>query len=73
MEAEKWGRRIRAYRKLKGFTQEGFSNELGVSVSIIGEIERGSRMPTNEILEKISLALKVSLTELAPLDNSENR
>ncbi|MDX5475410.1 MAG: XRE family transcriptional regulator, partial [Bacillaceae bacterium] len=22
MEAEKWGRRIRAYRKLKGYTQE---------------------------------------------------
>ena len=32
MEAEKWGRRIRAFRKLKGFTQEGFAKELGVSV-----------------------------------------
>ena len=45
MEAEKWGRRIRAYRKLKGYTQESFSNELGVSVSILGRVERGNRLP----------------------------
>lgn len=68
MEAEKWGRRIRAYRKLKGYTQESFSNELGVSVSIVGEIERGSRMPSKEILLKISNALKVGLDELTPPD-----
>ena len=46
MEAEKWGRRIRAFRKLKGFTQEGFAKKLGISVSALGEIERGNRMPT---------------------------
>ena len=39
MEAEKWGRRIRAFRKLKGYTQEGFAKELGVSVSVLGEVE----------------------------------
>ena len=49
MEAEKWGRRIRAFRKLKGFTQERFAKELGVSVSVLGEIERGNRMPTVRI------------------------
>ena len=46
MEAEKWGRRIRAFRKLKGYTQEGLANSLGVSVSILGEVERGNRVPT---------------------------
>jgi transcriptional regulator with XRE-family HTH domain len=66
MEAEKWGRRIRAYRKLKGFTQETFSKELGISVSILGEIERGNRLPSKEILIDISQALKVSIDELAP-------
>jgi transcriptional regulator with XRE-family HTH domain len=69
MEAEKWGRRIRAYRKLKGFTQESFSNELGMSVSIIGEIERGTRMPSRELLMKISETLKVSIQELTPPDS----
>ena len=35
------GRRIRAFRKLKGYTQEGFAKALGVSVSVLGEVERG--------------------------------
>ena len=56
MEAEKWGRRIRAFRKLKGFTQEGFARQLGVSVSILGEIERGNRMPAPALIEQIAQA-----------------
>ncbi|WML50319.1 helix-turn-helix transcriptional regulator [Neobacillus sp. PS3-34] len=66
MEAEKWGRRIRAYRKLKGYTQESFSKELGVSVSILGEIERGNRMPGPELVQQIAHFLQVSLEELTP-------
>ncbi len=68
MEADKWGRRIRAYRKLKGYTQESFSKELGVSVSILGEIERGNRMPTEDLLEKIAQSLKISIEDLTPKD-----
>ncbi|MEH6992219.1 helix-turn-helix transcriptional regulator [Neobacillus drentensis] len=66
MEAEKWGRRIRAYRKLKGYTQESFAKELSVSVSIIGEIERGNRLPTGELLKKIGQTLNITLEELSP-------
>jgi transcriptional regulator with XRE-family HTH domain len=68
MEAEKWGRRIRAYRKLKGYTQESFSKELGVSVSILGEIERGNRLPAGDLLERITDSLKISLEDLKPKD-----
>ncbi len=64
MEAEKWGRRIRAFRKLKGYTQEGFSRNLGVSVSILGEIERGNRVPSEEILNSVAEALNISLEDL---------
>lgn len=66
MEAEKWGRRIRAYRKLKGYTQESFSKKLGVSVSIIGEIERGNRLPAEDLLEKIARTLKITKEDLTP-------
>ncbi len=66
MEAEKWGRRIRAYRKLKGFTQEGFAKELGVSVSILGEIERGNRMPDERLIARIAEFLDVEIDELTP-------
>ena len=66
MEAEKWGRRIRAYRKLKGFTQESFSKELGVSVSILGEIERGNRLPAVDCLRELRIHLKISIDDLTP-------
>ncbi|CAM4247111.1 helix-turn-helix domain-containing protein [Lederbergia lenta] len=66
METDRWGRRIRAFRKLKGYTQEGLAKDIGVSVSILGEIERGSRTPANEIIEKISRALGISINELNP-------
>ncbi|AIM16634.1 MULTISPECIES: helix-turn-helix domain-containing protein [Neobacillus] len=64
MEADKLGRRIRAYRKLKGYTQEGFSKKLGVSVSILGEIERGNRLPTDDLLERIIQSLKITKEDL---------
>ena len=38
MEKDMWGRRIRAYRKLKGYTQEGFAKRLGISVSVLGKL-----------------------------------
>ncbi len=66
MEADKWGRRIRAYRKLKGFTQQSFAKKLHISVSVLGEIERGVRIPSDSILNDISEVLDVPLEELTP-------
>jgi transcriptional regulator with XRE-family HTH domain len=68
MEAEKWGRRIRAFRKLKGYTQESFAKDLGVSVSVLGEVERGNRVPSEEFLQEIADALNISVEELTPKD-----
>ncbi|MDZ5474300.1 helix-turn-helix transcriptional regulator [Bacillus sp. 31A1R] len=70
MEAEKWGRRIRAFRKLKGYTQETFAKELNVSVSILGEVERGNRMPTNDFIEKVARMLNVSVSDLTPPEDN---
>ncbi len=66
MEAEKWGRRIRAFRKLKGYTQEEFAKETGISLSIFGEIERGNRKPSSQTLLLISEKLGVPVDELTP-------
>jgi transcriptional regulator with XRE-family HTH domain len=68
METDKWGRRIRAFRKLKGYTQEGLANELGISVSVLGEIERGNRLPTEEFLMQVAECLQISMEELHPSD-----
>ncbi|WP_243388432.1 helix-turn-helix domain-containing protein [Bacillus kexueae] len=66
MEAEKWGRRIRAFRKLKGYTQESFAKDLGVSVSVLGEVERGNRLPAKQLVEDIAELLEISVEELTP-------
>jgi transcriptional regulator with XRE-family HTH domain len=66
MEAEKWGRRIRAFRKLKGFTQETFAKKLGIPVSVLGEIERGNRIPSDDLIEQIAIVLNISKAELDP-------
>ena len=66
---EKWGRRIRAFRKLKGYTQESLAKELLVSVSILGEIERGNRMPSEEMINSIVGVLKITREELDPHQN----
>ncbi|MBS4179707.1 helix-turn-helix domain-containing protein [Lederbergia citrea] len=71
METDKWGRRIRAFRKLKGFTQEGLAKEIEISVSVLGEIERGSRLPSEPVLEKISEILGVSMEELTPQEEQD--
>lgn len=66
MESLNWGRRIRAYRKLKGYTQERFAKAIGVSVSILGEIERDSRDPDDLLLQQIAIVLEISIDELRP-------
>ena len=71
MEAEKWGRRIRAFRKLKGYTQEEFAKSLGVSVSILGEVERGNRVPDDDFLLEVAEMLNVTLEELTPKNSDE--
>jgi len=66
MEAELWGRKIRAFRKLKGYTQESLAREMNISVSVIGEIERGNRFPTKPLLSEIARTLKVTVDDLTP-------
>jgi len=72
MEFEKWGRRIRAFRKLKGFTQKKLADEIGVSVSALGEVERGMREPSIKLLEKIADKLEISIEDLIPKEEQEN-
>lgn len=68
MEEFIWGRRIRAFRKLKGYTQEQLAIELGVSVSVLGEIERGNRAPTDELIDQIALVLNIANEDLKSIN-----
>jgi transcriptional regulator with XRE-family HTH domain len=57
--------RIRAFRKLKGFTQNELAEKIGVSVAVLGSIERGTRRPDAKLLRSIAEALGIDKDEIA--------
>lgn len=62
------GRRIRAFRKLKGYTQQELADHAGISLAVLGAVERGNRRLEDQILDKIANVLEVTMEEL--LDSS---
>jgi transcriptional regulator with XRE-family HTH domain len=71
METKRIGRRIKAFRKLKGFTQENFAKELDASLSFIGAVERGTKEAPDELLDQISSLLAISKEELLLINQDE--
>ena len=65
MEEGRYGRRIRAFRKLKRVQQVEFAKRIGISVTTLGRIERGEKTPTAELLRKIANALDIDIEELS--------
>lgn len=70
------GNRIRQYRKRAGLSQERLALTAGLTVSFLGDIERGLKKPTVESLEKLLVALDISFrdffdyeTEIRPLQD----
>ena len=64
MENDQLALRIRAFRKLKGYTQQELADQMGVSVAVLGAIERGTRRADSKILEKIADTLGIGMEEL---------
>ncbi|WP_232699102.1 helix-turn-helix domain-containing protein [Brevibacillus daliensis] len=65
------GGRIRAFRKLKGFTQQELADEMGVSLSFVGTLERGTKPSTEVVLRKIANTLQVDYEELCAINKKE--
>lgn len=64
MEGNRLGDRIRAFRKLKGWTQVSFAERSGVSLSTLGEWERGNRSVSEVEIDQLCRCLGVSKAEL---------
>ncbi|KHF38305.1 helix-turn-helix domain-containing protein [Halalkalibacter okhensis] len=64
MESTNYSKKIRAYRKLKGYTQQEFAKQVGMSVSVLGDIERGNREPNDTMLEQMAKVLNISKYQL---------
>ena len=58
------GKQIRKQRIKRGFSQEGFANEVGLDRSYYGGVERGERNVAALNLLKIAAALKVPVGSL---------
>ncbi|AIQ44544.1 hypothetical protein R70723_00365 [Paenibacillus sp. FSL R7-0273] len=65
MDIKRMGRRVRAFRKLKGYTQQQLADTVGISLAVLGAVERGNRRLEDKILNKIADVLGVSAEELA--------
>jgi transcriptional regulator with XRE-family HTH domain len=68
MDKQALAYRIRAFRKLKGYTQTELADLLGVSIAIVGTIERGTRRPDPRMLKRIADALGIDQDELIPTE-----
>ncbi|WP_126424741.1 helix-turn-helix domain-containing protein [Brevibacillus marinus] len=66
------GNRIRAFRKLKGYTQQSLAEEMGVSLALVGSVERGTKVPSERVLRKIANTLQVELEELCAITDKKD-
>jgi len=71
------GQRIRNYRTQKGLSQEKLAELSGCHPTYIGQLERGEKNATLESVERISVALGISLSKLFEMlggreDNAQN-
>ena len=64
LDYTKMGLRIRQVRKAKGWSQEALAKKVGISMSFLGHIERGSRIMSMETFVGICEALGVGADEL---------
>lgn len=61
MDYQAMGKRIRQLRKQQKFTQAELAEQVGISTSFMGHIERGTRIASVETLVSLSDTLNVSL------------
>lgn len=62
--AQVFGRNVRRIRLEKGLTIEGLANDVGLSYSYVGEMQRGKRNPTLKVVERVAKVLGVRPIDL---------
>ena len=59
-----FGKRMKAIRLERQYTQEGFAELLGISVDFLSLIERGINSPSFDVLENMAESLHVPVMAL---------
>jgi transcriptional regulator with XRE-family HTH domain len=60
----KFGKRVRKARKACGLSQEALAHEADSNRTYISDVERGTRNPSIEVVERIARALNVTMGSL---------
>lgn len=66
------GENIRALRRDRGLSQEQLALRADINASYMGQVERGEKNPTIDVLGKISQALQIPLEKIVQLDHSSS-
>jgi transcriptional regulator with XRE-family HTH domain len=67
------GKNLKYLRKLRGWTQEEFSNKLGIKRSLLGAYEEERADPRIEVLEQVGEMFKLTLDELLLKDLGDSK
>ncbi|HLR41544.1 MAG TPA: helix-turn-helix transcriptional regulator [Virgibacillus sp.] len=68
MDTKRIGRRIKAFRKLKSFTQADLAREMAIPIAQLGSVERGTEQASDVLLSQIATTLNVDKKELISED-----
>lgn len=60
----RFGKQLKQLRLQRGMTQQQLAERADVSISFLGNIERGAKSPTIDTMQKLSTALNVPLVAL---------
>ncbi len=61
---QKTAKQIKYFRTIRGLSQESLALSAGLNPGFLGHIERWLKCPTIDTLNKIALALNITLSEL---------
>ena len=65
-QGEKLGKNIAKLRKQKGYTQEVFSEKVGISLTWLSYIEIGYHKPSLDVIYKMAKVLGVKVKDIFP-------
>jgi transcriptional regulator with XRE-family HTH domain len=71
--AKRLGRRIYEFRKKNRLTQATLAEKAKISNEFVSAVERGAKLPSLPVLERIADSLKVDMKDLFNFDQSNYR
>ena len=64
----RFGKNVRFFRLARGISQEELAHEADSNRTYISDLERGTRNPSLEVVERIAIALNVTMGDLLDID-----